>query len=108
MPKESLPTNEEGTIAKVIESYTSAVPSGTYLSLAVGAIGLSAILKLAGRNQGAQFVGHWVPTILILGRLQQARQSPRVGVTRRGSLLTFQPVCYARVQPEIHQGENRS
>jgi hypothetical protein len=59
--------HEEGTITKMIESYTSAVPSGTYLSLAVGAIGLSAILKLAGRNQGAQFVGHWVPTILILG-----------------------------------------
>ena len=50
---------EEGTITKAIESYTSAVPSGTYLGLAVGAIGLSAILKLAGRNQGAQFVGHW-------------------------------------------------
>jgi len=59
--------HEEGTITKVMESYTSAIPSGTYLSLAIGAIGLSAILKLAGRNQGAQFVGHWVPTILILG-----------------------------------------
>lgn len=59
--------HQEGTITKVIEYYTSAVPSGAYLSLAVGAIGLSAILKVAGRNQGAQFVGHWVPTILIFG-----------------------------------------
>jgi hypothetical protein len=59
--------HDEGSITNVIESYTSAVPSGTYLSLAVGAIGLSAILKLAGRDHGAQFVGHWVPTILILG-----------------------------------------
>jgi hypothetical protein len=59
--------HEEGTITKVIESYTSAVPSGAYLTAAIGAIGLSAVLKLAGRNQGAQFVGHWVPTILILG-----------------------------------------
>jgi hypothetical protein len=58
---------EEGTITKAIESYTSAIPSGTYLSLAAGAIGLSAILKLTGRDKGAQFVGHWVPTILILG-----------------------------------------
>jgi hypothetical protein len=57
----------EGTITKLIESCTSAVPSGTDLSLAVGAIGLSAIPKLAGRNQGAQFVGHLVPTLLILG-----------------------------------------
>jgi hypothetical protein len=37
-----------------------------YLSLAMGAIGFCAIFELAGRNQGAHFVGHWVPTILIL------------------------------------------
>ena len=59
--------HEEGAITKTIEQYTSAVPSGVYLSLAIGSIGLSALLKLSGRDQGAQFVGHWVPTILILG-----------------------------------------
>jgi hypothetical protein len=59
--------HEEGTVTKAIEQYTSAVPSGVYLSLAVGSIGLAAVLKLAGRDKGAQFVGHWVPTILILG-----------------------------------------
>ena len=58
---------QEGTITKAIESYTSAIPSGTYLGLAIGSIGLSALLKLAGRDKDAQFVGHWVPTILILG-----------------------------------------
>ena len=57
----------EGTITKQIEYYTSQVPSGTYLSLAVGSIGLSLALQLAGRKQAADFVGHWVPTILILG-----------------------------------------
>jgi hypothetical protein len=57
----------EGTITKAIEQYTSAVPSGVYLSLALGSIGLSAVLKMSGRDKGAQFVGHWVPTILILG-----------------------------------------
>ena len=30
-------------------------------------IGLSALLKLSGRDKDADFVGHWVPTILILG-----------------------------------------
>ena len=54
-------------MTKAIEHYTSQVPSGTYLSLAVGSIGVSALLKLTGRNRDAQFVGHWVPTILILG-----------------------------------------
>jgi hypothetical protein len=59
--------HEEGTITKTIEYYTSAVPSGTYLSLAIGSIGLSAVLKLMGKDKDAQFVGQWVPTILILG-----------------------------------------
>ena len=42
-------------------------PPGVYLSLAVGSIGLSALLHLAGRKNDSQFVGHWVPTILLLG-----------------------------------------
>jgi hypothetical protein len=57
----------EGTITKAIEYYTSQVPSGTYLGLAAGSIGLAALLHLTGKKQSAQFVGHWVPTILILG-----------------------------------------
>jgi len=59
--------HKEGAITKSIEHYTSMVPSGTYLTLAIGSIGLAAVLKLAGRDKDAQFVGHWVPTILILG-----------------------------------------
>ena len=57
----------EGTITKEIEYYTSQVPSGVYLSLAVGAIGISLAMRLAGNKHAAEFVGHWVPTILILG-----------------------------------------
>lgn len=59
--------HEEGTMTKAIESYTSQVPSGVYLSLAIGSIGLSAMLQIAGRKKDAQFVGQWVPTILLLG-----------------------------------------
>ncbi len=59
--------HEEGEITKQIEHYTSQVPSGVYLSLAIGSIGLSAVLHMVGRKQDAQFVGHWVPTILLLG-----------------------------------------
>jgi hypothetical protein len=61
------PSHEEGPITKTIEHYTSMVPSGVYLSLAVGSIGLAAALHLAGRKSDSQFVGHWVPTILLLG-----------------------------------------
>jgi hypothetical protein len=59
--------HEEGTVTKAIELYTSKVPSGVYLSLAIGSIGLAAAMKLAGRDKDAQFIGQWVPTILILG-----------------------------------------
>ncbi len=58
---------QEGAITQTIEHYTSMVPSGTYLSAAIGAIGISAVLQIAGRKEDAQFVGHWVPTILLLG-----------------------------------------
>ncbi len=59
--------HEEGQITQVIEEYTSMVPSGTYLTAAVGCIGISAVLHMMGRKHDAQFVGHWVPTILLLG-----------------------------------------
>lgn len=59
--------HEEGTLTKQIEYYTSQVPSGTYLSVALGSMGLSLALRLAGQKQAANFVGQWVPTILILG-----------------------------------------
>ena len=59
--------HKEGEITKAIEYYTSQVPSGAYLSLAVGSIGLSLSLRLLGQKHAAEFVGHWVPTILLLG-----------------------------------------
>lgn len=59
--------HEEGELTKAIEYYTSQVPSGVYLSLAAGSIGLSLTLRLMGQKHAANFVGHWVPTILILG-----------------------------------------
>lgn len=59
--------HEEGELTKAIEHYTSMIPSGMYLSLAIGSIGLAAALHLAGRKTDSQFVGHWVPTILLLG-----------------------------------------
>ena len=40
----------EGALTREIERYTIAVPSGTYLSLAIGSIGLSLALELAGAS----------------------------------------------------------
>lgn len=57
----------EGTMTKSIEEITTQIPSGTFLTLAVGSIGLSLALQLSGRKHAANFVGQWVPTILLLG-----------------------------------------
>jgi len=59
--------HEEGTLTKQIEHYTSQIPSGFYLSLAFASVGLSAGLYLSGKRTAAGFVGHWVPTILLMG-----------------------------------------
>jgi hypothetical protein len=43
-----------------IERQTSKIPSSTFLGLAVGSMAISAILKLAGKDNWALFVGQWL------------------------------------------------
>jgi hypothetical protein len=57
----------EGELTKTIEEYTAAIPSSTYLAVAVGAIGLSLAAQLMGRGKWGNFIAQWVPTWLILG-----------------------------------------
>jgi hypothetical protein len=57
----------EGEVTKKIEEYTGAIPSGAYLAVALGAIGLSLAAQLAGRGKWGNFIAQWVPTWLILG-----------------------------------------
>lgn len=57
----------EGQMTRMIESQTSRIPSGTYLSVAIAAIVGSAAMMLMGKRNAANFVGQWVPTILIMG-----------------------------------------
>ena len=58
---------EEGKTTRWIEQTTAAIPSGTFLVLAGGAMVGALALKLLGRHTTANFVGEWVPTILLLG-----------------------------------------
>jgi hypothetical protein len=57
----------EGETTKLIESYTAQVPSGAYLTLAIGSMALSLIMMLSGRRNAANFIGQWAPTLLIIG-----------------------------------------
>ena len=57
----------EGAVTKMIESQTAKIPSGTYLTGAIAAMVGSALLMVFGQRNVANFVGQWVPTILIIG-----------------------------------------
>lgn len=66
----NIPSNvehQEGPVAKSIERQTAKLPSDTFLWLAFGSMGASAILQVMGKKDESQFVGQWAPTLLILG-----------------------------------------
>ena len=59
--------HEEGQLTKLVEQYTSQVPSGFYLTLAFGSMGLSLALRLKDRERDALFVGQWVMAFMMMG-----------------------------------------
>jgi hypothetical protein len=60
--------HKEGAATKAIENQTSKIPSGVYLSLALGSMALSAVFAASSKNKDmANFVGLWAPSFLILG-----------------------------------------
>lgn len=59
--------HREGRIARTIEQQTAKLPSDAFLWAAFGAIGASVILQVAGKEEKANFVGQWAPTLLIFG-----------------------------------------
>jgi hypothetical protein len=46
---------------------TDQVPEATWYWLALGSIGISAVLKLLEKDHWALFVGQWPPTFLLFG-----------------------------------------
>lgn len=57
----------EDRVTGAIESKTSKVPSTGYLAAALGSMAGSLILKIAGRDEWALFVGQWAAPFLIMG-----------------------------------------
>ena len=57
----------EGTLARTIEQQTAKLPSDMFLWAALGSIGTSAVLQLAGKKKASLFVGEWVAPFLLLG-----------------------------------------
>lgn len=57
----------EGQLARLIEQQTAKIPSHFFLFGALGSMGLSLALELAGRSRASRFVGLWPQTLLIAG-----------------------------------------
>lgn len=57
----------EGPVAKAIEHQTEKIPSDVFLWLALGSMAVSAGYQVTGKRETANFIGQWVPTLLILG-----------------------------------------
>jgi hypothetical protein len=57
----------EGKLTHTIEQKTARVPSGTYLGLAIGSMIVSAAFQIAGKRETANFIGQWVPSLLVIG-----------------------------------------
>jgi hypothetical protein len=59
--------HREGRVARAIEKQTAKLPSDLFLWLGLGAIAGSVAFQVAGKREVGNFIGEWVPTILILG-----------------------------------------
>lgn len=62
--------NREGLVARAIEKQTAKLPSDIFLWGALGSMALSLVLQLrpgTEKKEVSNFVGMWVPTLLIFG-----------------------------------------
>lgn len=57
----------EDRLSSAIEAQTAKLPSVGYLSMAIGAMAASAILKLMRKDDWSLFIGQWVPSLLVIG-----------------------------------------
>ena len=57
----------EDRFTGAIESKTSQIPSTGYPAAALSSMAASAILKIAGRDDWALFVGQWAAPFLLMG-----------------------------------------
>jgi hypothetical protein len=59
--------HREGHLARSIEEQTAKLPSDLFLWSAVAAVIGSLVLQTSGKREESNFVGQWVPTLLLLG-----------------------------------------
>jgi hypothetical protein len=61
------PEHMESEFVRLLEQQTAKIPSHWFLVSALGSMGLSLMLELAGHRRSSQFVGMWPASLLALG-----------------------------------------
>ena len=57
----------EGRLAESLRAQAARLPSDPFLWAAIGSMGVSAALQVAGKKHASLFVGQWAPAFLLLG-----------------------------------------
>src|SRR3954468_16653388 len=57
----------EDPFTRVIEQQTAKVPSHVFLSAALAAMGIAALLELQGKRRASRFISHWPAPLLLMG-----------------------------------------
>ncbi len=60
---------------RVVEAQVRRVPPSVLVGLALGSMAVSAAFALAGKLKVANFIGQWVPSLLILATFDRLVQS---------------------------------
>jgi hypothetical protein len=77
MEQSDRPNKTEDQFTKTIEDYTAAIPSSTYLAVAIGAMAFSLMCQVTGQGKCGNFIAQWVPTWLIVGVYNKLDQYDR-------------------------------
>lgn len=59
--------HSEGVVARTIEKQTAKLPSDVFLWAALGSMGVSLGMHLAGKKENSLFVGQWAAPFLLMG-----------------------------------------
>ena len=66
-PTREAQEHSEGVVARTLEDQTARLPSDVWLWAALGSMGVSLCLQLAGNRHRSLFVGQWAAPFLLIG-----------------------------------------
>jgi hypothetical protein len=72
---------------RLVETQVRRVPPSLLVGLALGSMALSAAFAVAGKLKVANFIGQWVPSLLILATFDRLLQAETGSAARASSQL---------------------